>query len=64
MKEVNLQLSVEETNLILESLGNLPFVRVYGLINKIQAQAQHQLESNGKATEAELETLSATIKKK
>ncbi len=64
MKEVNLNLTVEETNLILEALGNLPFVRVYGLINKIQAQAQHQLDSNGHATEAEVAALGTSTKKK
>ena len=43
MDEINLKLSVEETNLILEGLGNMPFVRVYGLIAKIQEQVGPQV---------------------
>lgn len=41
---VQLTVSVEETNLILEALGNLPFARVYRLIGRLQAQATSQLE--------------------
>ena len=44
MQEITLQVSVDETNLILESLGTLPFVKVYGLIAKIQDQAKGQLK--------------------
>ncbi len=44
MKEINLQLTIEEANLVLEALGNLPFARVYALIGKIQEQAGQQLE--------------------
>lgn len=43
MKEINLQLTIDEANLILEALGNLPFVKVYALIGKIQQQAGQQL---------------------
>lgn len=42
MNAVKLELSLEEANLVLEALGNLPFVRVYELIGKIQTQAQVQ----------------------
>ena len=34
MKEINLQLTIDEANLILEALGNLPFIKVYALIGK------------------------------
>lgn len=51
MQEVHLKLTVEEVNLILEALGNLPFVKVYGLIGKIQTQAAQQLGSNGQPEE-------------
>lgn len=44
-KEISLQLSTEEINLILEGLGTLPFVKVYGLIGKIQQQAAQQLQA-------------------
>lgn len=43
MENLTLQLTMDETNLILESLGQLPFVRVYTLIGKIQEQAAQQL---------------------
>jgi hypothetical protein len=41
--DLKLTLTLDETNLILEALGNLPFARVYTLINAIQAQASGQL---------------------
>lgn len=55
MKELNLRLTIDETNLVLEGLGNLPFARVYSLVAKIQGQASRQLngeELNGEETEA------------
>ncbi|HQU58022.1 MAG TPA: hypothetical protein PLU64_02475 [Saprospiraceae bacterium] len=44
MKELELKLSVDEVNQILEGLGNLPFKQVFALINKIQNQAEAQLQ--------------------
>jgi len=53
-EEITLRLKPDEINLILEGVGNLPFVKVYNLIGKIQSQASAQLtgghsplESNG-----------------
>jgi hypothetical protein len=43
MKDISLTLTIEETNLVLEALGNLPFARVFALIGKIQEQARQQL---------------------
>lgn len=43
MKEIKLQLSIEEINLVLTALGNLPFIQVHELIGKIQTQAAEQL---------------------
>jgi hypothetical protein len=43
MQEITLTLSLAEANQILEALGELPYVRVYELIAKIQQQAQVQL---------------------
>ena len=40
---IKLDLTIEEANLILESLGLLPFVKVHQLIAKIQQQAESQL---------------------
>ncbi len=45
MKTINLNLTIEEANLVLEALGNLPFTRVYALIGKIQEQASQQVNS-------------------
>ena len=46
MQEINLRLTIEEANLILEGLGNLPFGKVYALVGKIQDQAGQQLNRN------------------
>jgi len=48
---LRLDLSLEDANLILDALGQLPFVRVYRLIAQIQEQARNQLvagESSGR----------------
>lgn len=38
-KEITLQFNLEEVNVILESLGHLPFMKVYRIIEKIHVQA-------------------------
>lgn len=43
---IKLELTVEDINLILESLGALPFARVYSVIGRIQAQARAQLPAS------------------
>ncbi len=43
MKDIKLIISVDEANLILDALGQQPFVKVFGLIQKIQQQASEQL---------------------
>lgn len=45
MQDIKLNLSVEDINLILEGLGNLPFSRVFTLVGKIQEQAAEQIKS-------------------
>ncbi|MCB0614921.1 MAG: hypothetical protein H6573_23880 [Lewinellaceae bacterium] len=52
MKEIKLTLTIEETNQILDALGNQPFKTVFALINKIQSQAAAQLQENGQAAAA------------
>ncbi len=47
-EEIVLNLTPQEINLVLEGIGNLPFVKVYGLVGKIQTQAAEQL--GGKAS--------------
>lgn len=43
---MKLDLSISEINLILGSLGRMPYEAVFGLIEKIQAQAKEQTEQN------------------
>jgi hypothetical protein len=45
-EEITLKLKPEEINLILEGVGNLPFVKVYSLIGKIQNQAAAQFSAD------------------
>lgn len=47
MKNIQLELTIDETNLILEALGALPFARVYALIGRIQESARKQIEPVG-----------------
>jgi len=51
MKNIDLQLSIDEANLILEALGALPFSKVYTLIAKIQEQASQQLNGDSQISE-------------
>lgn len=44
MKDLVFKVSLDETNLILEGLGHLPFARVYALVEKVQRQASEQLK--------------------
>ena len=53
MKEINLQITVDEANLLLEALGTQPFARVFALIGKIQEQAGQQLRAEDKPAEAD-----------
>lgn len=41
-KEITLTLSLDECNTIIEALGQLPFMRVYRIIEKIHIQASSQ----------------------
>ncbi len=43
MKDLKLQLSVSEVNLVLKALGNLPYYQVCTLIDKIQGQGNLQI---------------------
>lgn len=51
-KTIELQLTIEETNRILDALGDQPFKQVFQLINKIQQQAAGQL--NGQAERVQM----------
>jgi hypothetical protein len=45
MNKLNIQLTIDELNLIIESLGGQPYMRVYNLIENIQKQATEQLSA-------------------
>lgn len=44
MQEIELKLTVEQVNQILDALGHQPFKDVFALIGKIQEQAASQLQ--------------------
>jgi len=44
MKDLHLKVSVDDINKILGALGNLPYLQVFELINKIKTQAEGQLK--------------------
>lgn len=50
-EEITLKLTPEEINLVLEGIGNLPFIRVYNLVGKIQQQAAAQLHAQPSPTD-------------
>jgi hypothetical protein len=41
--KIVLEFSVDEINIILKALGNMPFNKVYEIIGNIHQQANHQL---------------------
>lgn len=46
MEELTLKLTLNEVNLILTGLGNMPYIQVSELIQKIQSQAKEQLNTS------------------
>ena len=42
---INLELSVQEVNLILQALGQAPYVQVADIVEKIKEQATPQVEA-------------------
>lgn len=47
MNDIQLTITIDEANLILEALGQQPFVKVFKLIGKIQQQAGQQVNGVG-----------------
>ncbi len=45
MQTIQLELSIDETNLVLEALGQQPYIKIHHLISKIQQQASTQIEA-------------------
>lgn len=52
MEEIELKLTVNEVNQILEALGQLPYAQVYQLIHQVQEQAQQQIHAKKKTASA------------
>ncbi len=52
MNNIEFTLSLEEANVVLEALGQMPFMRVHELIAKIQKQAEAQLQEGQKNHDA------------
>jgi hypothetical protein len=46
MKELKLTLTLDEANLVLQALGQLPYVQVHELVRKIQMQSEPQLQND------------------
>ena len=46
METLRVEMTVDQINLVLEALGDKPFIRVHRLIAQIQAQAKAQLEQS------------------
>ena len=55
MQELQFNLTLDETNLVLEALGGMPFVQVHQLIAKMQQQAHAQLQAKQDITSTSLE---------
>ena len=57
MKDFKLTLNLNEVNLVIRALGNLPYNQVNELLAKVHAQAQEQVvAANGHETAGVLET--------
>ena len=53
MQHITLKLTIEETNLILEALGQMPFAKVYALVANLEDQARRQLNGAAEGGAAE-----------
>ena len=51
MKNLTLRVSLDEANLIMKALGEMPFKDVYELIGKLNSQANNQLKQDGNKAE-------------
>jgi len=49
MNNIKLELSLDDCNLVLEALGQQPYVRVYALIARLQEQARRQVAAREQA---------------
>lgn len=47
MEHISLNLTVDETNQVLEALGQMPYSKVFQLVEKIKNQAEAQVRAQG-----------------
>jgi hypothetical protein len=43
--EITLNLTLDETNVVLQALGSLPYAQVFSMVEKVKQQAQQQLQA-------------------
>lgn len=60
MEQISINLTIEEVNKVLESLGQCPYVEVFQLINKIKAQAEAQIQATERRKQ-EINAVAANI---
>ncbi len=46
MLKIKLELDIDDTNLLLEGLGQLPYIRVYKLVQYVQEQGRAQITAS------------------
>lgn len=52
--EIKLSLTIEEVNGVMQALGNMPYVQVAALVEKVRSQAAPQVESAQQAESPEV----------
>lgn len=60
VEQISINLTIEEVNKVLESLGQCPYVEVFQLINKIKAQAEAQIQATERRKQ-EINAVAANI---
>lgn len=45
-KEISLKLEVEEVNIILQALGQMPYISVVNVIDKVKLQGEAQINTD------------------
>ena len=48
--EIKLSLTIEEVNGVMQALGNMPYVQVTALVEKVRSQAAPQVQAQDTAT--------------
>ena len=56
MKDITINFSVDEINIVLNALSNRPYMEVYQLIEKIQSEGNKQLEESSEHDSFEEDT--------